>query len=90
MLDGFSDYNQISVALEDQHKIAFTTPWGMFSYSCMPLGLINAKATFQRAMDHSFADLKNKIIVMYLDDLTMFSKHRRDHVHHLESVLHRC
>ena len=41
-------------------------------------------------MDHSFANLKNKIIVMYLDDLTVFSKHRREHVHHLQSVLHRC
>ena len=90
MLDGFSGYNQISVVLEDQHKMAFTTPWGMFAYNHMPFGLINARATFQWAMDHSFSDLKNKIIVMYLDDLTVFSKHRRDHVHHLESILHQC
>ena len=87
MLDGFSGYNQISVALEDQHNMTFTTSWGTFVYYRMPFSLINVEATVQRAMDHSFVDLKNKIIVMYLDDLTMFSKKRRDHVHLLKSVL---
>ena len=56
----------------------------------MPFGLINVEATFQWVMDHSFVDLKNKVILMYLDDLTVFSKHRRDHVHHLEATLDRC
>ena len=88
MLVGFSSYNQISVVPKDQHKTTFTTPWGTFAYNHMPFGLINVRATFQWAMDLSFVDLKNKIIFMYLDDLTMFSKHRRDHVHHLESILH--
>ena len=45
-LDGFSSYNQIEVAEEDQHKIAFTTPWGTFAYKRMPFGLINVGATF--------------------------------------------
>lgn len=45
-LDGFSGYNQIEVAEEDQHKTTFTTPWGTFSYKRMPFGLINAGATF--------------------------------------------
>ena len=90
MLDGVFGYNQINVAPEDQHKKTFTTPWGTFTYNPMPFGLINAGATFQHAMDHSFADFKNKIIVMYLDDLTVFSKQRKDHVHHLESILPQC
>ena len=47
MLDGFSGYNQISVAPEDQHKTTFTTPWGTFAYNHMPFGLINVRATFQ-------------------------------------------
>ena len=41
-------------------------------------------------MDHSFVNFKNKIIVMYFDDLIVFSKKRKDHVHHLEAILHRC
>lgn len=75
---------------EDQYKIAFTTPWGTFSYNRMPFGLINVGATFQRAMDLSFGDLKNKIIVVYLDDLTIFSKKRKYHLGDLAKVLQRC
>lgn len=90
MLDGFFGYNQIGVKQDDQHKTAFTTPWGTFAYNRMPFGLINASATFQRAMDLSFGDLRNKIIVVYLDDLTVFSKKREEHAYHLECVLQRC
>ena len=74
MLDGFCGYNQISVAPEDQHKIACITPWGTFAYNRMSFGLINVGATFQRLMHHSFADFNNKIILMYLNDLIVFSK----------------
>lgn len=90
MLDGYSGYNQISVASEDQHKTAFITPWSTFAYSRMPFGLINAGATFQRAMNSSFRDLRDKIIVIYLDDLTVYSKRRKHHLRDLERVLERC
>ena len=51
MIDGFLGYNQISMNGADQEKITFTTPWGTFMYEKMPFGLMNAGATFQRAMD---------------------------------------
>jgi hypothetical protein len=51
MIDGFSGYNHISVLPEDREKTAFTTPWGTFMYAKIPFGLMNARATFQRAMD---------------------------------------
>jgi len=54
MIDGFSGYNQISVMPEDREKIAFTTPWGTFMYAKIPFGLMNAGATFHRAMDIAF------------------------------------
>ena len=54
MMDGFSRYNQVAVLREDQKKNAFTMPWGTFMYARMPFGLINAGATFQRAMDIAF------------------------------------
>lgn len=41
MLDGFSGYNQVLVKKKDQHKTAFTTPWGTFEYLRMPFGLLN-------------------------------------------------
>jgi hypothetical protein len=69
MLDGFSGYNQIMVHPDDQEKTIFTTPWGKFMYAKMPFGLMNAGATFQRAMDIAFADEKDKFIVIYLDDI---------------------
>ena len=47
-LDGYSGYNQIPIAREDQEKTTFTYLFGIFAYRCMPFGLCNALATFQR------------------------------------------
>ena len=74
MLDSFSSFNQIWVNKDDQYKTKFTTPWGTFAYNIMSFGQINVGATFQRTMNESFGDLKDKIIVVYLDDLIVFSK----------------
>ena len=60
MMDGFSGYNQVAVLSEDQKKTTFTTPWGTFMYARMPFGLINAGATFQRAMDIAFVGEQDK------------------------------
>ena len=51
----FLGYNQILVQKEDQAKTTFTAPWGTFMYVKMPFGLMNAGATFQRAMEIAFA-----------------------------------
>ena len=56
LLDGFSGYNQVLVLPSDQHKTSFTIPWGTFMYVKMPFGLMNAGATFQRAMDIDFSE----------------------------------
>ena len=90
MLDGFSVYNQILVHLEDQEKIAFTTPWGKFMYAKMPFGLMNAGATFQREMDITFSEEKDKFVVIYLDDITIFSKSDEQHLQHLEWAFLKC
>jgi hypothetical protein len=50
---------------------------------CMPFGLINAGETFQRAMDIAFRGLINKCVVVYLDDVTVYSKNIEDHIQHL-------
>lgn len=90
LLDGFSGYNQVWVKKEDRHKTTFTTPWGTFEYIRMPFGLTNAGATFQRAMDYAFKGLIGKIIEIYQDDLTVFSKDGISHIDHLRRVFDRC
>eukprot|EP00253_Pinus_taeda_P022023 PITA_22023 len=56
----------------------------------MPFGLINARATFQRAMDTAFRGLINRTVVVYLDDITVFSKERSNHLHDLNQMFQRC
>jgi hypothetical protein len=54
LLDGFSGYNQVLMSPPDQMTTTFRTSWGTYAYHKMPFGLINAGATFQRAMDIAF------------------------------------
>jgi hypothetical protein len=90
MIDGFSGYNQISVLPEDREKTTFTTPWGTFMYAKMPFGLMNAGATFQRAMDIAFIGERDKFVVIYLDDITVFSRSDKEHCCHLRKVFLKC
>ena len=87
MIDGFSGYNQIFVLPEDREKTTFTTPWGTFMYAKIPFGLMNVGATFQRAMNIDFIGEKDKFVVIYLDDITMFSQSDKEHYHRLKKVL---
>jgi ribonuclease HI len=90
LLDGFSGYNQVLVHPDDQEKTTFTTPWGTFMYVKMPFGLMNVGATFQRAMDISFVDELGRFIVIYLDDVTVYSKSDKEHLQHLRRVFEKC
>ena len=74
LLNGFSSYNQVLVALNNQLKTAFRTPWGTFAYRRMSFGLINAGDTFQRDMDIAFRSLIHNFVVVYLNDVTIYSK----------------
>eukprot|EP00253_Pinus_taeda_P009223 PITA_09223 len=89
-LDGFSGYNQILVHPNDRLKTTFRTKWGTYAYQKMPFGLINAGATFQRAMDIAFKGLINRKVVVYLDDITIFSKEISNHLHDLNQIFQRC
>eukprot|EP00253_Pinus_taeda_P011725 PITA_11725 len=90
LLDGYSGYNQILVHEDDHDKTVFTTPWGTFHYAKIPFGLKNAGATFQRAMDMDFANEKDVFLVVYLDDLTVFSNSDEEHLYHMKVVFQRC
>lgn len=89
-LDIYSGYNHIEVAEEDREKTTFITPWGTFMYAKMPFGLINVGATFQRAMDIVFVGEKDRFIVIYLDDVTVFSKSDEDDLLHLKKTFRKC
>jgi len=71
-LDGYSGYNQIEIALEDQEKTTFTCPFGTFAYRRMPFGLCNAPATFQRCMLSIFSDMVEPFLEIFMDDFSVF------------------
>jgi len=86
LLDGFSGCNQILVHPDDQPKTTFATPWGTFMYVKIPFGLMNAGGTFKRAMDIAFAKEIHDFLVIYLDDIIVFSKSHNQHLDHLGQV----
>ena len=90
MVDGFSGYNQISMHPDDREKTTFTTPWGTFMYEKMLFGLMNDGATFQRAMDIAFVGEKANFVVVYLDDITVFSQSDDEHLKHLKQTFLKC
>ena len=78
-MNGFSGYNQIRLAEEDQDKTSFTTPWGTYCYVVMPFGLKNAGATYQRAMMAIFHDMIHIDMEVYVDDILVKSRTRAEH-----------
>ena len=89
-LDGYSGYNQIAIAHEDQEKTTFTCPFGTFAYRRMPFGLCNAPGTFQRCMVSIFSDYIEKIIEVFMDDFSVFGKDFDNCLNNLELILKRC
>jgi hypothetical protein len=90
MLYGYLGYNKITVHPDDKENTTFTTPWGTFMYAKMPFRLMNAGATFQRAMDIAFVEERDKFIVIYLDDITVFSNSDDEHLNNLKHVFQKC
>ena len=89
-LDGYSGYNQIAIAPEDQEKTTFTCPFGTFTFRKMPFGLCNAPATFQRCMMSIFSDLAEEVMEIFMDDFTVYGSSFENCLHNLGTVLHKC
>ncbi|XP_031384834.1 uncharacterized protein LOC116198747 [Punica granatum] len=89
-LDGYSGYNQIHIAPEDQEKTTFTCPYGTFAFRRMPFGLCNAPATFQRCMMSIFSDMLENFIEIFMDDFSVFGKSFESCLTNLGCVLKRC
>ena len=89
IIDLQSAFNQVAMDEKDIHKTAFTTPFGLFEYLRMPYGLINSPSTFQRLMQHVLHEEMMEILLVYLDDIIVFSKTVDQHLERLETVLGR-
>ncbi|KAK8605127.1 hypothetical protein V6N13_082583 [Hibiscus sabdariffa] len=89
-LDGYSGYNQIAIAPEDQSKTTFTCPYGTFAFRRMPFGLCNTPATFQRCMTGIFSDMNEDYLEIFMDDFSTFGDNFDSCLSNLEKVLARC
>ncbi|MBW0573582.1 hypothetical protein O181_113297, partial [Austropuccinia psidii MF-1] len=79
-------YNLLRIKESDEHLTAFRTKYGSFEYLVMPFGLTNAPASFQNLVNDIFQDLLNFYVVVYLDDIIVFSKSEEEHVTHVSTV----
>jgi len=82
-------YHLVHIAEGDKWKIAFWTRYGAFEWSVMPFRLTNAPATFQRFMNDVFSDLLDVCVVIYLDDILIYSNDITQHQRYVKEVLKR-
>ncbi|XP_077222075.1 uncharacterized protein LOC143855912 [Tasmannia lanceolata] len=86
-IDLRSGYHQLKVKKEDVPKTAFRTRYGHYEFIVMPFGLTNAPAVFMDLMNRVFHDYLDKFVVVFIDDILVYSKSREEHEEHLKIVL---
>jgi hypothetical protein len=86
-LDLAAGYHQIEMEEKDKEKTAFICLQGLFEYNVMPFGLTNAPVTFQRMIDKTLKEYIGEFVIVYLDDIMIYSKSFEEHIEHIEKVL---
>ena len=84
-----SGYWQIEMDEKDRHKTAFITKYGLYEYTKMPFGVCNGPSTFQRCMELVFRGMQWKVLLIYLDDIIIYSSNYENHLESLDEVLKR-
>jgi len=80
-------YNRIRMKEGEEWKTTFRTQWGLFEYLVMPFGLTNAPATFQAYINNVLRKYLDMFVVVYLDDILVYSKTYKEHVQHVRLIL---
>ena len=88
-LDLASGYYQVRVEESDREKTAYISPFGLYEFIRMPFGLCGAPATFQRLMQRCLGDLTFQMVLVYLDDILIYSHSFDQHLQHLDLVFNR-
>ncbi|KAL0154063.1 hypothetical protein M9458_050637 [Cirrhinus mrigala] len=88
-LDLRSAYNLIRIKKGDEWKTAFSTTTGHYEYRVMPFGLSNSPSIFQALVNDVFRGELNRYVIVYIDDILVYSENLQDHVQHVRNVLQR-
>ena len=88
-IDLRSGYHQIKIRPEDVPKTTFSTRYGLYEYLFMSFGLANAPAYFMYLMNSVFMPKLDRFVVVFIDDILIYSENEADHAEHLRIVLSR-
>jgi hypothetical protein len=86
-IDLRSGYRQLRIRPSDIPKTAFITKYGLYEYTVMSFGLTNASVFFMNLMNSVFMDYLDKFVVVFIDDILIYSNNKEEHVDHLKMVL---
>ena len=86
-IDLRGSYNLIRIRKEDEWKTTFRTQYGHFEYNIMPFGLMDAPAVFRHMMNNVFQEFLDQFVIIYIDDILIFSKNEEKHKEHVCLVL---